>query len=102
MFYEFFQANTLSPALISADSFMVVVNNGSCTENGALQRDKHFGNVLFSLKSATARLTAKLTFPIIGASTSSGFAFSPLLLHLFDDLGKLKQLRTLFINYQYR
>ena len=45
MFYEFFQANTLSPALISADSFMVVVNNGSCTENGALQRDKHFGNV---------------------------------------------------------
>ena len=76
---------------------MVVVNNGSCTENGALQRDKHFGNVLFSLKSATARLTAKLTFPIIGASISSGFAFSPLLLHLCDDLGKLIQVKSLFI-----
>ena len=53
---------TLSPALISVDSFSVVVNKGSCTENGALQRDKHLGNVLLTLNAITDSLTVVVTF----------------------------------------
>ena len=76
--------STLSPALISVDSFKVVLNSGSRTENGALQRDKHFGKVWFSLKTATEILILLVTFPptMRGATISFGSAFCPLLLHL--------------------
>ena len=76
--------STLSPALISVDSFKVVLNSGSRTENGALQRDKHFGKVWFSLKTATEILMLLVTFPptMRGATISFGSAFCPLLLHL--------------------
>ena len=83
-FFYFSYEPTFSPALISVDWFKVVVNKGSWTEKGGLQRDKHFGKIRSWLKMLTDSFILLVTFAptTLGAMISSGDAFSPLLLHL--------------------